>query len=185
MSRIFQLTVEILNSRTVLFNVKDGCLAEVTVDFAGRRIGRIVRITHQNFMDGPSGFPDGLPIPRRRRSRPLLGRNSVLLKAARSETSTLRPVESTGERASRAAVSTTRLAFENSRLECPWEGTVYTRYSGRAYLDGMEKARRRRHLLVPPPRLRSRACLSHASHRNNWDASIAMKKKMIFQIGPS
>jgi len=120
MSRIFQLTVEILNSRTVLFNVKDGCLAEVTVDFAGRRIGRIVRITHQNFMDGPSGFPDGLPIPRRRRSRPLLGRNSVLLKAARScETSTLRPVESTGERASRAAVSTTRLAFENSRLECP------------------------------------------------------------------
>lgn len=138
----------------------------MTVDFAGRRIGRIVRITHQNFMDGPSGFPDGLPIPRRRRSCPLLGRNSVLLKAARScETSTLRSVESTGERTSRAAVSTRRLAFENSRLECPREGTVY---SGRAYLDGMEKARRRRHLLVPPPpRLRSRARLSHASHRNN------------------
>lgn len=128
MSRIFQPTVEILNGRTVLFNVKDGCLAEVTVDFAGRRIGRIVRITHQNFMDGPSGFPGGLPIPRRRRSHPLLGRNSVLLKAARScETSTLRPVESTGERASRAAVSTTRLAFENSRLECSREGTVYSR----------------------------------------------------------
>lgn len=151
MSRIFQPTVEILNGRTVLFNVKDGCLAEVTVDFAGRRIGRIVRITHQNFMDGPLGFPGGLPIPRRRRSHPLLGRNSVLLKAARScETSTLRPVESTGERANRAAVSTTRLAFENSRLECSREGTVYAILSGRAYLDGMEKARRRRHLLVPP-----------------------------------
>lgn len=48
----------------VPFTVKDGSLAEVTVDFAGRRTGRNVRITHQNFMYGSAGPPgrDATPI---------------------------------------------------------------------------------------------------------------------------
>jgi len=71
-----------------------------------------------------------------------------------------------GERASRTTVSTTQLAFENSRLECLQGGTVYT-ILGRAYLDGMEKARRGGIFVPLHRRAYGHVRASHASHRNN------------------